>query len=338
MKKFIFLFLVVSVIGCASNLPMEVKPELVEEFKHETAPSETETHVYVIRGPAWQGGAYGLEVGLEEKLVTSLASGSYDFIKMNSGFNTLYLSQFGQTFQHKFVDDRSGELLFYYFNPETGEFNEVRPALGKSLVMQTKQTTKKPSRDSAEYYSNARMNPSVMGINLKSHKNALPVVKPSGHAVLSVTRPSNMYKEFELALWSNGELLGVLGGEEVTEILLPPGKHSIYTYINGFSKLELDVDSQKKYYARIDFEKKQGSLGKPWRLISKWTALDARNKEEFYEVSYSGIPMVTLDSKEAELPANRYRINQAKEYFRSSIETDKTSDDPMAKITPEMGI
>jgi len=336
-KKIVFLCLIVSIVGCASNLPMEVRPDLVEQFKHEPAPSDTETHVYVIRGPAWEGGAYGLEVGLEDKLVTSLASGSYDLISMNSDFNTLYLSQFGQTFQHKFVDDRGGELLFYYFNPGTGEFNEVRSALGKSLVMQTKKTNKKPSRDTAEYYTNALMNPSVMGINLKSDKKESSA-NLSEYAVLNVTRPSNMHKEFELGLWSNSEIIGVLGGEESTGLLLPPGKHSIYTYINGFSKLELEVEPGKTYYAQIDFEKKQGSIGNPWTLVSKWTALDARNKEKFYEVSYAGVPIVDIDSNEVEIPSNQYRINQAKEYFRSSIDTDKASDVPAAKITPEMGL
>ncbi|WP_333608806.1 hypothetical protein [Arsukibacterium sp.] len=256
---------------------------------------------------------------------------------MKSGFNTLYLSQFGQTFQHKFIDDRGGELLFYYFNPVTGEFKEVRPALGKSLVMQTKKTTKKPSRDTAEYYTNALMNPSVMGINLKTAKNA-SLANPGEYAVLSVTRPSNMHKEFELAIWSESELVGVLGGEERAEILLPPGKHSIYTYINGFSKLELEVESGKRYYARIDFEKQQGSIGTPWKLLSKWTALDARNKEQFYEVSFSGVPIVDVDSNKVKLPSNQFRVNQAKEYFRTFIDTDKASEVPVANITTEMGL
>lgn len=337
MKKFVLLCLIVSITGCASNLPMEVRPDLVEQFKHEPAPTDTETHVYVIRGPAWEGGGYGLEVGVEDKLVTSLASGSYDLISLDSGFNTIYLSQFGQTFQHKFIDNRDGDILFYYFNPGTGEFNEVRPALGKSLVMQTKKTSKKPSREAAEYYTNALMNPSVMGINLKSDQKPSPT-KLNEYAVLKVTRPSNMYKEFELALWSNSELIGVLGGEESTELLLHPGKHSIYTYINGFSKMELEVESGKTYYARIDFEKIQGSILNPWKLVAKWTALDASNKEEFYEVLFAGVPIVDIDSSKVETPSTRYRINQAKEYLRLSIDTDKASEVPNVIITPEMGL
>lgn len=337
MKSIAFVCLIFSIMGCVSNLSMEVKPDLVDQFKHQPAPNETETHVYVIRGPAWEGGAYGIEVGLEDKLVTSLASGSYDLISMRADFNTIYLSQFGQTFHHKFVDERGGEILFFYFNPGTGEFNEVRPALGKSLVMQTKKTTKKPSRETADYYPNALMNPSVMGINLKSERNA-PSVVPNGYAMLYVTRPSNMYKELELALWSDSELIGVLGGEESAEILLSPGKHSIYTYINGFSKLELEVEPGKRYYARIDFEKQQGSIVNPWKLVAKWTALDARNKEEFYQSLFAGVPIVELDVNEVKIPANQFRIHQAEEYFRSSLDIDKASEVPVANITPEMGL
>ena len=338
MKKIVLILISYLMVGCATNLSLQVQPELVKSFKHEPMPNDTETHVYVIRGPAFQGGAYGLEVGLEENLVTSLASGSYDLLKLGGQFNTIYLSQFGQTFQHKFIDKRAGELLFFYFNPDTGEFNEVRPALGKSLVMQTKRTSKSTSRSTAEHYHSALMNPSAMGLNVKTSTDVAPKKPNSEFAMLSIARPSTMMEEFELAIWSKDELLGVIGGEEVINILLPAGKQSIYTYINGFSPLDMSLEAGKTYYVKIDLEKNSGSIGTPWKLVSKWTALNATKKSEFFESDFSGLKVVGVDPQVINEESSQHRINQAVAYIKFNMKRDLGRRIPKITISSDMGM
>ncbi|WDD98058.1 hypothetical protein [Thalassomonas actiniarum] len=329
MKNIVFILLSLLVVGCTSTLTLDVKPELVRKFRHDPKPTESETHVYVIRGPAWAGSAHGLEVGVGDRLVSYLRSGTYDLIRMGSGFNTLYLSQFGETFHFKRIDNRKGETLFFYFNPITLEFNEVRPALGKSLVMQTKLTPKVPSRDQAEYYPNALMNPSVAGMKLKSQTKVLEKKASKDFALLNIARPSTVLKEFELAIWSDGKLLEVVGGEDVSQILLPEGKHTLYTYINGFSPLEIEVEKGKTYYAKVEIEER------PFKLISRWTAFNGEDLHRFYDIEFSGLSSVEIDPEQLNNSANRYRIEQAETYFKLNAEKPRY---PKVVISADMGI
>ncbi|WDE10830.1 hypothetical protein [Thalassomonas haliotis] len=310
MKNIVFILLSLLVTGCTSNLSLQVKPELVDQFRHEPKPTELETHVYVIRGRAWQGSGHGLEVGVGDKRVSYLKNGTHDLIRMSSGFNTLYLSQFEHTFHFKRIDNRKGEILFFYFNPYTGEFNEVRPALGKSLVMQTKLTPKRTLRGRAEYYNNALLNPWIMGLKIKSEKKALEKKASKEFALLNIARPSTEFKKLELAIWSNGKLLDVVGGEEVSQVLLPEGKHTLYTYLNGFSPLEIEVEKGKTYYAKVEIERR------PYKLITRWTAFDAAELDRFYDVAFAGLSSLEIDSEQLKEPANKYRIEQAERYLK----------------------
>ncbi|WP_281560240.1 hypothetical protein [Thalassomonas sp. RHCl1] len=329
MKNIVFILLSLLLVGCTSSLSLEVKPELVKQFKHEPKPTELETHVYVIRGPAWEGSAHGLEVGVGDKRVSYLKNGKYDLIRMGSGFNTLYLSQFGDTFHFKRIDNRKGEILFFYFNPYTGEFNEVRPALGKSLVMQSKLTPKRSLRGRAEYYNNALLNPWIMGLKIKSQEKAIEKKASKDFALLNIARPSTEFKKLELAIWSNGKLLDVVGGEEVSQVLLPEGKHTLYTYINGFSPLEIEVEKGKTYYAKVEIERR------PLKLISRWTAFNAADLDRFYDVAFSGLSSLEIDSEQLNKPANKYRIEEAEKYLKSDA---KNKYYPKVVISADMGI
>lgn len=326
--KLSVLIVVVLALGACATVTPEVRPELVEKFRHDTMPSEMETHVYVVRGSAFQGGAVGIDLGVNDELVASLSNATHALVKLVSGPNNVYLSQYGQTFFHKTVDDRPGEIVYFYHDYQAGSFEEVRPALGQSLIMQTKRSTSSASRDKAKYYANVLMNPSAMGIKLiKSDSEKEGLMPDSESAILTISRQNVLYKEFELTIWKNYDIAAILSGESLAQIRLTPGDHTLYTYMNGFSPLKIEVEAGKEYFVALDIDKVDGTIGTPWKYVANWKAFDANNYSSFYGTHLQGLKYAMIDTELVKSKSVAYRINQATEYFKKHMNTNKLKSD-----------
>lgn len=233
--------------GCATTY--KVEPELVADFKPESTPKSDDTYVYVIRQENFQGGGRSVWVALDDEVVGRLGSGEHMLIKTKAGIHTVNLVQSLVGFGYQEVDNRDGETVFLYFSIGEG-MKEVDADLGKSMVMQTKQSAPIDEVTHNDGYDNGLLNPSRLGIATMTKADEL-LTPSADNAVVTIFRDKDLIAEIPFGIWNQDGWIGDLKGGEYTQVQLAPGKHRFIGLGESYAALEAMLEAGKEYIVQL---------------------------------------------------------------------------------------
>ncbi len=236
--------LALSLTGCATTYKAD--PKLVAKYQAPPPPAADQTHVYVVRGSNFQGGARGLWVAVNDKVVADLPNGSHVLLKLPAGINTVHGVQGTAGVGFCAVDNRPGETVFLQFDYAKGKTVEVARDLGVSMVMQTKAVAPlaEPRRNDA--YDNLLLNPGALGLDLVT-QGGEALAPDAQSAVVTFYRGGGVTAELSYSIWSDSAYLGSLTGNSYFQVRLPPGSHTFVARSERFSIVRADLEAGKHY-------------------------------------------------------------------------------------------
>lgn len=316
-KLFFSLACPLLIFGCA-NQTFTVKPELVASFEARGNPTESETHVYIIRGSQAQGGGRSVLIGVNDSIYGALGNKTHSFLKLKSGINTISLVQSGSAFSYIPLDFRSGETVFIYMDYEVGSLIEARPQLGKTMVQET--NFKVPSSEvKVNSALNAiSLNPGWLDLNYMIEGEKL-LSGDSEHGVVTIARPGVEFKKAILDMWVDGlGLVGSLSGESFVQMRVPVGKHKIFAHLRELSVLEIDVAPNQNYY--VEARLARGYSGSNLELSS----VSEGTSGSYPETWTKTLEHKVLNSEKASFPEVKKRIEIGLAKFEEIIGDKKT--------------
>ena len=235
-------------IGCVS-MP-KVSQKVIDEYKPEVIPGEGETLVYVFRQSTMLGAAMTISVGYNDKLVGTLASGTYCMFKANAGILTVNLLQGNIPLKYYRLDNRPRETVNLYFEYSSGKFFEVPIDQAIAMITKFKKRENLPIPKPNPIYETGLINPGVLGLTLMRPADS-KLEPDSKHAVITFVRASKFAKEFDIGIWNKDGLVGTLKGQTYFQVKVPPGKHLFFGKSEHWSVLEADVEAGKDYYVQV---------------------------------------------------------------------------------------
>ncbi len=234
--------------GCAGKLT--ANKTLIEQFTPPVIPEKNETLVYVIRQSSMLGAARGLYVGINDKVVADLYSGTYCYFKINDGINTLNLEQGTIPFSYYRLANRPGKTVYLYFEMTSGKLSEITEDLGITAIMKSQMAKDIGKPKNNKGYLSALINPGFL--NLYLMKETTDKTNPdTENANITFIRPQSYAKDMAFGIWNESKFLGNLKGETYFQIKVPAGKHNFFGKSEHFSVLKADVEAGKNYYIQV---------------------------------------------------------------------------------------
>ena len=261
-------------VGCASTYKAD--PALVAKYQAPPAPAADETHVYFIRGSNFQGGARGLWVAVNDKVVADVANGSHVLLKLKSGLNSIHGVQGKAGFGYVAVDNRPAQTAFVVVDYTTGTTKEVEKDLGISMVMQTTAAQPLAEPRPNDAYDNLVTNPAVLGLDLIAQGGE--ALQPDAtSAVVTFYRPGQLIANVPFSIWSDKGYVGSLTGDTFMQVRVPAGANTFVTLSEHYQVVRADLEAGKHYAI-------QQSVGMGWNQahvqLLPMNANDAKAKAE----------------------------------------------------------
>jgi len=307
-KLFFVLIVPMLALGCA-NQTFTVKPELVASFEARGNPTDSETHVYVIRGSQSQGGGRNVLIGVNDAIYGALSNKTHSFLKLESGINTISLVQSGNAFSYMPVDFRPGETVFIYMDYEVGTLSEARPPLGKTMVQETNFKAPYTEAKKSSDLNAISLNPGWLDLDFMKEGEAV-VSGDSGYGVITIGRPGVEFKRAILDMWiESSGLIGSLSGESFVQVKVPAGKHKIFAYLRELSMVEIDVVPNQNYY--VEARLVRGYSGSKLEL----TPVLEGASDSYPETWTTSLEHKVLDSQKTNLPEVKKRIEMGLSKF-----------------------
>ncbi len=298
-------------VGCGAT-QYKVDPELVGKFQDKEVP-EGKTGVYVIRGSNFYGGARGLWVAMNDKVVADLPNGSHVYLELDSQLNTLHFVQGLAGFGYLNLDNRDGETVFAKFEyGVSNKTNELDPELGKSIVMKTKevQPLSEPRKNDA--YDNQIVNPSTVGYQFMSIGGE-KLSPDAEHAVVTFYRPDNLIKDVNFDIWSQDGFVGSTKGGYYFSVKLKAGEHTFLALSERYSAIKSTLEAKKSYAVEMDINMGWNQAHIKLLPINMNADNDVGSWKE--KTSYQSINTETLA-----LPSVQQRIAKGRSYLADTLD------------------
>lgn len=236
--------------GCSAT-KYQVDPKLVEKFQEKKV-AEDKVGVYVIRGSNFQGGARGLWVAMNDKVVADLSNSSHVYLEVDSDINTLHFVQSLAGTGYLALDGRAGETVFAKFDyAVTNATTELEPALGKTIVMKTDEVQPLKETRKNDAYDNLLVNPSNVGYEFMKASDE-EILPDDEHAVVTFYRPDSLIKDVKFDVWNQSGYIGSTTGGNYFSVKLKAGEHTFFTLSERYSLLKSTLDANKSYAVELD--------------------------------------------------------------------------------------
>ena len=301
--------------GCA-NQTFTVKPDLVDSFEALDTPTDSETHVYVIRGSQYQGGGRKVLIGVNDVIHGALGNKTHSFLKLESGVNTISLIQSNSVFSSIPLDNRPKETVFIYLDYEVGSLTEARPQLGKTMVQETNFIAPYDEVKENASLNDIIFNPGWLDLNYMKMGTVL-VSGDDEYGVITIARPGVKFKQALFDIWSeNTGLIGSLSGESFIQVRVPVGKNKIFTFLGELSAVEIDVSANNNYYVEARFV--SGLLGTKLELIQVSEEVAGHSSNAWT----TSLDYKALDLEKANLPNVKERIEMGMAKYNEIINNE----------------
>lgn len=212
---------------------------------------DANTTVYLIRESKFVGGARGVWVALNDKVVADLDSGTHVMLKLKPGLNTLNAVQAKAGFAYATIDNRGGQTAYLLMDYKLGTLTELPAEKGAALVKATKPHAAVGAPLPNDAHDNLLVNPELLGLGLIAN-NPPPLAPDAQSAVISFYRPARLIAEVPFSLWSRDGYTGSLRGGQYLQIRVAPGSHTFVALSERLSVLNATVEVGKEYAVEFD--------------------------------------------------------------------------------------
>ncbi len=231
---------------------LEVDYNAVKNYKLPVPLADDETLVYVIRDKAFTGSAWGVWIGLNDKVIASLDAGDYVKFKVKEGVNTVNTVLIKHGRNYFALDKKRDKPVFIKFNIATGEFKEISTDLGITYISEYKEVELLPEPKPNDGYDNGNINLAIYS-NLDMMVESNETVKPDqNNGVLTFIRPSDNFKILNFSIWDDNGVVCNLDTDSYCQVKVPDGKHFYYVFSERSYVLEADVEANKNYNVELD--------------------------------------------------------------------------------------
>lgn len=246
-KRNFGVFLALIVFLTLSFLPI-IQAE--ENSISQNKPVSNEMTVYFIRDKAFYGAARRVWMACNEKVLASIASGSYCCFKVTEGPNIINAVQAKSPAGFYLLKYNPDETIYLLYDYTKGTITQVAQYVGEQLVKDTNIVPILEKTEPNDAYEFSLINPGFFDIELM--KKAEEIMTPdSDNAVITFIRPEEFLKNVPFGVWSEDGYLGTLRGHTYLQIKVKPGKHLFIGKSEGFSVLEANVEAGKNYYIQF---------------------------------------------------------------------------------------
>lgn len=162
---------------------------------------DQETMLYLIRERKFVGGARGVWVAANDKVVADLDSGTHVLLGLKPGLNTINIVQGKAGFAYTTIDHRAGDTAYLVMDYKAGTLTEVPPDQGAALVKATKEKTALAEPRHNDGYDNLLINPALLGFGMIA-ENVQPIAPDEQSAVISFYRPARLIAPIPFSVWN----------------------------------------------------------------------------------------------------------------------------------------
>lgn len=319
--------LMLALTGCKTTY--KVDQTLVQQFKAEQ-PQADKTHVYLIRGNNFQGGARGAWVAVNDKVVADLSNGSHTLLKLDSGINSVHFVQGLAGFGYARVDNRPGETVFLSIDYTTGQTTELNYELGASMVMQTKYAKDLAAPRKNDAYDNLLANPSVLGFDVMVDGDT-PIKPDSEHAVINFYRMETLIGQVPFDIWNENGFVASTKAGEYFQLKVKPGKHKYIALSERYAVLDANVEAGKEYF--VEFDVDMGWNQAHVQILPMDAVKDQKTLAKWQ--SKAKLKVVNLETVNS--PEFAARVEMAKAYLTPKFQAASTGELAQRELKPENG-
>jgi hypothetical protein len=299
--------LVVTLLAGCGAMKYKVEPSLIEGFQTKDVPKD-KTGVYVIRGSNFYGGARGLWVAINDKVVADLPNSSHVYLELDAELNTLHFVQALAGFGYLNLDNRAGETIFAKFDyGVTNKTEELEPELGKTIVMKTKEVQPLTEARRNDAYDNQLINPSTVGYNFMK-EGGEQLVPDAEHAVVTFYRPDKLIKEVNFDIWNQDGYIGSTTGGHYFSVKLKASEHTFLARSERYSVLKSTLEANKSYGVEMDI-----NMG--WNQAHIKLLPINLNAQNGVSTWVSKLKYDSINTETLALPAVKQRISAGHKYL-----------------------
>jgi hypothetical protein len=288
-----------------------------------------ETNVYVIRESAFMGGARGVWIAANDKVVADMPNGSHVLLKLKAGLNNVHGVQGLAGFAFAQVDNRPGETVYLHLIYAQGKMEEVTADVAGPMITKTKAVEPLADDRPNTAYDDVTINPSMLGFPIM--KTADTSLEPDENsAVITFIRPGNLIKDVPFDVWDESGYVGSIKGGYYFDIRVTPGRHVYIGKSEHYAVLNADVAAGKHYY--VEYEVDMGWNQAHVKIVPLDLTKDAAKIKGIKKLTATTIDAEVLDSASV-----KPRIERGNEYLKDARQKIADGKLPSREMLPNQG-